>query len=265
MKKRRAVAAPTGRGVTTPMVAIGTCHRVSCIGSRRTWHPSRSGPLRSGHSRTGRDHMLAVVGGAVAFVLVAGWALLRWQMRGRDPSYLDDASILLPAPPEGMTAATATVIDGGPSGQAFMAGLLDLASRDEIRFRARRARRPGAGSGSRSTARRPTTPGSGSTDGARSARAKRGCSRCSRAYAIEGQTGLSDMERGLAAMQSMGGLAGFAALSLAAGAPDGHRPDGRRDERSRRPIPRPRSSPRSSVPADPCPSTSARAWPSSAR
>ena len=42
-----------------------------------------------------------------------------------------------------------------------------------------------------------------------------------KAYAIEGQTGLSDMERGLEAMQSMGGLAGFAAMGLGVAAPDG--------------------------------------------
>jgi hypothetical protein len=34
-----------------------------------------------------------------------------------------------------MTAATATIVDGGPTRLAFMAALLDLASRDEIAFR----------------------------------------------------------------------------------------------------------------------------------
>jgi hypothetical protein len=76
-----------------------------------------------------------ILGGLVAFALVIGWALLSWQRSGRDPSYLDDASILLPAPPDGMTAATATIVDGGPAPTAFMAALLDLASRDEIAFR----------------------------------------------------------------------------------------------------------------------------------
>jgi hypothetical protein len=164
--------------------------------------------------------MLAVVGGAVAFILVAGWSLLRWQMRGRDPSYLDDPSILMPAPPDGMTAATASVIDGGPAGTAFMAGLLDLASRDEIQFR-------------------PDTPGDRNgigieirgtpTDSARIRLNRRRpvgegeawLLAMLKAYAIEGQTGLSDMERGLEAMQSMSGMAGFAAMALAAAAPDG--------------------------------------------
>ncbi len=78
--------------------------------------------------------MQAIVGGLVAFAVVVGWVLVRWRATGRDPSYLDDPSILLPAPPEGMTAATATIVDGGPATTAFMAALFDLASRDEIAF-----------------------------------------------------------------------------------------------------------------------------------
>ncbi len=79
--------------------------------------------------------MESVLGGLVAFVVVVGWALVRWRATGRDPTYLDDPSILIPAPPEGMTAATATIVDGGPATMAFMAALFDLASRDEIAFR----------------------------------------------------------------------------------------------------------------------------------
>jgi hypothetical protein len=75
-----------------------------------------------------------VVIGVATFALVAGYAALSWLRRGRDPRYLDDASILLPAPPPGMTAATATIVLGEDSRAAFMAALLDLASRDEIAF-----------------------------------------------------------------------------------------------------------------------------------
>lgn len=162
--------------------------------------------------------MLAIVGGAVTFILVAGWSLLRWLMRGRDPTYLDDASILVPAPPDGMTAATATVIDGGPSGQAFMAGLLDLASRDEIRFRSETLGgrievgieihgTPTDDPRVRLNRRRPIGEG------------EAWLLAMLKAYAIEGQAGLSDVERGLEAMQSMGGLAGFAAMSLGTAVP----------------------------------------------
>jgi hypothetical protein len=79
--------------------------------------------------------MQALLGGLVAFAVVVGWVILRWATRGRDPSYIDDPSILLPAPPEGMTAATATIVSGGSAPTAFMAALFDLASRDEIAFR----------------------------------------------------------------------------------------------------------------------------------
>ncbi len=79
--------------------------------------------------------MQAIIGGLVSLAVVVGWALVRWRATGRDPTYLDDPSILLPAPPEGMTAATATIVDAGPAATAFMAALFDLASRDEIAFR----------------------------------------------------------------------------------------------------------------------------------
>ena len=32
--------------------------------------------------------MQAIVGGMVAFAIVVGWVLVRWQATGRDPSYL---------------------------------------------------------------------------------------------------------------------------------------------------------------------------------
>ena len=165
--------------------------------------------------------MLAVVAGVVAFVLVAGWSVLRWLAHGRDPSYLDDASILMPAPPDGMTAATATIIDNGPQQTAFLAGLLDLASRDEIAFRVETA--DGSGRGGvgvefhgeptddariRLNRRRPVAEG------------EAWLLAMLKGYAIEGQTGLSDMERGLEAMQTMSGLMSFATTAMAAGAAD---------------------------------------------
>jgi hypothetical protein len=76
------------------------------------------------------DVTLAVL----AFVLVAGYAALAWLRHGRDPRYVDDPSILLPAPPPAMTAATATIVLGEDRRTAFITALLDLASRDEIAF-----------------------------------------------------------------------------------------------------------------------------------
>ena len=72
--------------------------------------------------------------GIAAFLITAGFAAIIWFRRGRDPNYGDDDSILLPAPPPAMTAATASVVSGAGSRAAFMAALLDLASRDEIAF-----------------------------------------------------------------------------------------------------------------------------------
>jgi hypothetical protein len=78
---------------------------------------------------------MEIVVGIVAFAIVGGWAGLAWLRHGRDPHYGDDPSILTAAPPPEMTAATATIVSGGDSHVAFVAALLDLASRDEIAFR----------------------------------------------------------------------------------------------------------------------------------
>jgi uncharacterized membrane protein YgcG len=70
----------------------------------------------------------------IGLVVWAGWSWLRY---GRDPIYLDDASILMPAPPPGLSpAAAALVMDGRPRRHALTTALVDLASRGEISFRA---------------------------------------------------------------------------------------------------------------------------------
>jgi hypothetical protein len=75
-----------------------------------------------------------IVIGVVAFLVVAGWSAFGWVRKGRDPKYTDDPSVLLPAPPPAMTAATATVIAGGDERTAVLTALLDPASRDELEF-----------------------------------------------------------------------------------------------------------------------------------
>ena len=93
--------------------------------------PSRHGDQRAGLTLPpSADVVLGVVG----FVTVAGYIALAWLRRGRDPKVLDDASILMPAPPPAMTAATAAIVSGGGGRLAFIAALLDLATRDEIAF-----------------------------------------------------------------------------------------------------------------------------------
>ena len=70
-------------------------------------------------------------------VLGAGrLGVLHWRRFGKDPVYLDDPSILMPAPPPDLTAASgAFVMDGGTSRRALTTAMLDLASRGQIAFR----------------------------------------------------------------------------------------------------------------------------------
>ena len=73
-------------------------------------------------------------------LLIVGWSLLRWYREGRDPVYLDDPSILMPAPPPGLTpAAGAAIRDGGVGRRSLTAASLDLAVRGFAGFRAERA------------------------------------------------------------------------------------------------------------------------------
>ncbi len=68
-------------------------------------------------------------------VLLIGYTLLAWTRHGRDPVYLDDPSIHIPAPPPGLTPAAGTVVrDGRATRRALTAASLDLASRGLIAF-----------------------------------------------------------------------------------------------------------------------------------
>jgi uncharacterized membrane protein YgcG len=80
--------------------------------------------------------VLGLVGAPIAFLGLAGWAFMSWRRQGKDPVYLDDPSILMPAPPPDLTAASgALVMDGRTSRRALTTAMLDLASRGEISFR----------------------------------------------------------------------------------------------------------------------------------
>jgi uncharacterized membrane protein YgcG len=68
---------------------------------------------------------------------IIGFSLYRWFRSGKDPVYLDDPSILMPAPPPGLTpAAGAAVRDGKVTRRALTAASLDLAARGSIAFQA---------------------------------------------------------------------------------------------------------------------------------
>ncbi len=80
--------------------------------------------------------VLGLVGAPIAFLGLSGWAFINWRRFGKDPVYLDDPSILMPAPPPDLTAASgAMVMDGGTSRRALTTAMLDLASRGLLSFR----------------------------------------------------------------------------------------------------------------------------------
>lgn len=80
--------------------------------------------------------VVGIVGGALALFGLGGWAIFHWLRYGRDPVYVDSESVLVPAPPAGMTAAAGTIVlDGSTSRRTLTTALLDLASRGEVTFR----------------------------------------------------------------------------------------------------------------------------------
>lgn len=80
--------------------------------------------------------VLGLIGAPIVFLGLTGWAFFHWRRFGKDPVYLDDPSILMPAPPPDLTAASgAFVMDGGTSRRALTTAMLDLASRGLISFR----------------------------------------------------------------------------------------------------------------------------------
>ena len=80
--------------------------------------------------------VLGLIGAPVVFLGLTGWAYFNWRRYGKDPVYLDDASILMPAPPPDLTAASgAMIMDGATSRRALTTAMLDLASRGLIAFR----------------------------------------------------------------------------------------------------------------------------------
>jgi uncharacterized membrane protein YgcG len=95
-------------------------------------------PENAARLQTGRqvNAVVGLVGAPLVFMGLAGWALFSWRRYGKDPVYLDDPSILMPAPPPDLTAASgAFVMEGHSSRRALTTAMLDLASRGLISFR----------------------------------------------------------------------------------------------------------------------------------
>jgi uncharacterized membrane protein YgcG len=69
------------------------------------------------------------------FILSIASVSIAWYRRGRDAVYLDDPSVLMPAPPPDLTPASAALVyDDRSSRRALTTAMLDLASRGEIAF-----------------------------------------------------------------------------------------------------------------------------------
>jgi uncharacterized membrane protein YgcG len=82
------------------------------------------------------DAIVGLIAGPGVFLLLVGGALFAWLRYGRDPVYLDDASVLMPAPPPDLTAASGAVIwEGRSTRRALTTAMLDLASRGELSFK----------------------------------------------------------------------------------------------------------------------------------
>ena len=84
------------------------------------------------------DAMAGLVVAPLLLIGLVGWAGWSWLRFGRDPEYLDSESILMPAPPPGMSpAAAAVIIDGRSKRHALTTTMVDLAARGEISFRSK--------------------------------------------------------------------------------------------------------------------------------
>jgi uncharacterized membrane protein YgcG len=82
------------------------------------------------------DAATGLVLAPLALIALVGWAGWSWFRYGRDPQYLDDPSVLMPAPPPGLSPAAATVVlDGRATQHAVTTALVDEAGRGELRFR----------------------------------------------------------------------------------------------------------------------------------
>jgi uncharacterized membrane protein YgcG len=87
-------------------------------------------------SRARIANSLVGFGAVLLAVLLVAIAFYRWYTHGRDPIYVDDNSILMPAPPDGLTPAMATLLmDDRTSARTVSAAMIDLAARGLLRFR----------------------------------------------------------------------------------------------------------------------------------
>jgi uncharacterized membrane protein YgcG len=78
---------------------------------------------------------IVAMAGLLIGLLLIGYVVASWLRHGRDPVYIDDRSILMPAPPPDLTPAMATLLLADrTSDRTTSAGLIDLAARGAIAF-----------------------------------------------------------------------------------------------------------------------------------
>ena len=95
-------------------------------------------PERANQLQLGRqvDAATGLILAPLVLLALVGWAGWSWLRYGRDPEYIDDPSVLMPAPPPGLTpSAAAVVLDGHVNRHALTTAFVDLAGRGELRFR----------------------------------------------------------------------------------------------------------------------------------
>jgi uncharacterized membrane protein YgcG len=83
-----------------------------------------------------QTNALFLLGAMLIGVFLVLAAFVSWLLHGRDPVYIDDNSVLMPAPPGGLSPAMATILlDDRSSDRTVTAGLLDLAAHGAIAFK----------------------------------------------------------------------------------------------------------------------------------
>ena len=79
--------------------------------------------------------MLGLIVAPIVALGLLGFLAIRWYRYGRDPVYTDDPSVLMPAPPPGLSPAGATLLMAGRSTvRQFTTAMVDLAARGDIAF-----------------------------------------------------------------------------------------------------------------------------------
>jgi uncharacterized membrane protein YgcG len=117
---------------------LGRCDLSGALDAAMASIDTATTPQRASQLQLARqvDAATGLVLAPLALIALVGWAGWSWLRYGRDPQYLDDPSIHMPAPPPDLSPAAATVVlDGRATQHAVTTALVDEAGRGELRFR----------------------------------------------------------------------------------------------------------------------------------